>query len=340
MKKDMVKKQIRAILIVLVALFAGVITPVAQAATTTQSVAPTSNTNNGLKISPVRRDVIAQAGATTTVEVTVQNVQTGTANLRAVVNDFIASANESGQPALILDENQYAASHSLKRFVGPIPNVTLKPNEAKNVKVNIIVPKNAAAGGYYGAVRFLPADNNVKNNVVLSASLGSLILVRVPGDIHESLSVASLDVRNQNVARKLFTTPKDLTAVLRFQNQGDIQVEPFGNISVRDMHGKEVMRQEINNTDPRGNVLPDSVRRFDVALKSLGKFGKYTIQGSFGYGTTGQLVQAKTTFYVVPLPLIITVGVIILLIILGIIFIPKAIKGYNRRILRNARSKK
>lgn len=338
----MVKKQIRAILIIFVAVFVTGLHSVAFAATAAPAPvkAPTSTTDNGMKISPVRTDVIAQAGTTTTVEVTVQNVTSGVANLRGVVNDFIASGNESGQPELILDENQYAASHSLKRFVGPLPTFTLKPNEAKNVNVNITVPKNAAAGGYYGAVRFLPVDTGVKNNVVLSASLGSLILVRVPGNIHESLTMASFDVRNQNVARKLFTSPKDLTAVLRFQNQGDVQVAPFGSISVRDMHGKEVLHQEINNTDPRGNVLPDSVRRFDVALTGLKNFGKYTAEGSFGYGTTGQLLSAKTTFYVVPLPLLIIAGVIILLIVLGIIFIPKGIKAYNRRILRNARSKK
>jgi len=331
------KKQIKSGLVLVLALVVAGVSTV-QAATTQSSVP--NGPNNGLKVSPVRLDLVIQPGTTRTVDVVVQNVTTQPTALRGIVNDFVANSNETGQPDIILDENQFAATHSLKRLVGALPTVNLQPNEQKIVKVNITIPQNTAAGGYYGTVRFVSANSDNDNNVLLLPSVGSLILVRVPGDLRESLNVASLDIRKEDTAHKLFTTPEDLKAVIRFRNDGNVQVEPFGKLTVRDHRNKVISDTEINNTDPRGSVLPDSVRRFDVALNDLGKLGKYTVEGNFGYGTTGQLISVKTTFYVVPLPLILLAGAILLFIILAIIFVPKAVRAYNRRILRNARYRK
>ncbi len=318
-----------AVSFVTIALAVSLIASSAEAQTAT-------NSTNGLRVSPVRSDLTINPGETGKVTIFVQNVTSSPATLRAIVNDFIANTNETGQPDLILDENQYAESHSIKRFIVPIPNVTLQPNEQKQVVVSINVPKNASAGGYYGAVRFAPASAAGTSNVTLSASVGSLILVRVPGDIKEQLSVASFDVRQDNSTRLFFTDPKKLVAVARFQNQGNVQVEPFGKITLKDRSGKILNTTEINNVLPRGSVLPDSIRRFDVPLDKVGKFGKYKLEASFGYGTTGQLITASTSFYVIPLPLLIIVGSLLLLLILACIFGPKAVKAYNRRILRKA----
>jgi hypothetical protein len=292
---------------------------------------------NGLKVSPVTTNVTIEPGKTKVVTVYVQNVTHATITLQAIVNDFTASGDESGTPALLLN-NQYAPSHSLKRYVAPINPVTLKPGEQKTVNAVIAIPANASGGGYFGAVRFMPAASNGNNgNVTLSASVGSLVLVKVPGDIKEELRLLSLDVRHGDKGdpSTLFTSSKGLVAAARFRNSGDVQEQPFGKILLQ-RNGKTVATYEINNTTPRGNVLPDSTRRFTVGLDKVGAFGKYTLVGNFGYGTNGQLLSGKTDFYVVPVPAILAVLAIIILIILAVLVLPKLVRQYNRRVLQKA----
>jgi hypothetical protein len=333
--------KIRSKLITLAAALSMLVVPVIPAFSAyaaTAAPAPAPGSGNGLKISPVRTDVTINAGTSQVVDVFVQNVTGSAATLQGVVNDFVADGNETGTPKLILDSNDFAPSHSLKRLVAPITNFNIASGAQQDVKVKITVPANAAGGGYYGAVRFAPASADTSKNLALSASVGSLILVKVPGNIVEQLSIKSLDVRkttNASVASSFFTSPKQIEGVVRFANTGNIQVEPFGKLSLK--KGSKVLQQiEINNTTPPGNVLPDSTRRFNIPLDKVGSFGKYTIEGDFGYGSTGQLITAKTTFYVVPITIIIIIILIILLIIAAIFGLPKLIRNYNRRVIQSS----
>jgi len=308
-------------------------------AASAQQSGKTYSGGNALKISPVRQDVEIEPGKSKTIDVYVQNLTSTKADLRGIVNDFVAGKDEKGQPNIILDENQAAPSHSLKQYVTKIPNFSLAPNEQKDIKVTITIPMTAKPGGYYGAVRFAPQSTDTDKNVTLSASVGSLVLVRVPGDIQEQVSLASLDVRKDDTAKSFFTSGKDLKAVARFENTGDVQEQPFGKIALK-KGSKILATYEINNTQPRGNVLPDSIRRFTADLSNVGSFGKYTIEGNFGYGTKGTLLSGSKTFYVVPISVIVTIVVAIILVLLLIFVVPKMVRSYNRKIVQKATSSK
>ncbi len=326
----MTRSRITAVLAGGLSVFALIASAVVPTSAATNSVG-----GNGMKISPVRSDLTINPGQSQTVTVNVQNVTNAPATLRVVINDFVASDDESGKPAIILDEDKFAPTRSLKKYIANVPNVTLQPNEQKAVKITINVPKDAPGGGYFGAIRFAPAGDNSDKNVTLSASVGSLVLVSVPGDIKNDLRLVSLDVRRGSSAQVLFTSNKDLKAAVRFENKGNIQEQPFGKLVLK--KGDKVLQTiEINNTDPRGNVLPDSIRRFELDLNKVGNFGKYTVQGNFGFGTSGQLLSGETTFYVVPLALII-LGLVLILVVLFLIFgAPRLIRRYNRNVVRKA----
>jgi hypothetical protein len=291
---------------------------------------------NALKISPVRTDLTIKPGEKQTVDVFIQNMSASPARLHPIINDFtVRPDNETGQPDIILDETQTAPAHSLKQFVGKLDDITLAPNEQKNIKVVVSVPAGTAGGGYYGAVRFEPAGNSGKQ-VNLSGSVGSLILLKVPGDITEQLSIVSFDVRKGSSAGSFFTSSKDIKSLVRFKNSGNIQVQPFGKLILKNQSGKTLGSYEINNTDPRGNVLPDSIRRFETDLKKVGSIGKFTVEGNFGYGTNGQLLTASKTFYVVPLWTIILFVLVVALILLAIFVLPRLVRAYNARIIAKA----
>jgi hypothetical protein len=302
----------------------------------TAAAAP-AGPGNGLRVSPVRTDVTVQPGHSQTVNITVTNVTGGTASFQAVINDFVAAPDESGNPSIILDPTKFAPSHSLKRFIGPVAVVTLQPGEEKTVPIVITVPANAAGGGYYGAVRFAPASasNAPGKQISLSGSVGSLILAKVPGNIKEQLSIAGVDVYSGKRNGNFFTSNKGLNVNLRFQNEGNIQEAPFGKVIVKNRSNKTIATYEINNVNPPGNVLPDSIRRFTLPIKT-GNFGEYKIEGNFGYGSAGQLLSVATTIYIIPISLIVAFVVIVALLALAIFGIPRLLKAYNRRVLRRA----
>lgn len=294
---------------------------------------------NGLRISPVITNLTISPGKTSIVYVTITNVQTVPATLDAIINDFTASPDESGNPAILINPNEYAPSHSLKRFILPINNaINLTPGESVVVPVTIDVPASAAGGGYYGLVRFAPAGNNTQagKNLSLAGSVGSLILLTVPGNIVNNLSIASFNVQSGGSDRTVFFSNKNINVVVRFNNQGNIQEQPFGNIILKKHGGKQLSSIQINNTSPRGNVLPGSIRKFTLSLTKVGSFGEYTAYGNFGYGSNGQLLSAQTNFYVIPLNLIIIVLVILALILISIFVLPKLVRSYNRRVIKKA----
>lgn len=305
--------------------------------------APTSATstpaNNGYKISPVRTDLTINPGSSTDITVYIQNASSAVENLHVIINDFEAPTNESGNPALLLN-GATAPQHSLKQFakVKSPSSFTLQPNEQKAVTVTISVPAGAPSGGYYGAVRFAPIGSAGNKNVNLSASVASLVLITVPGHLVEHLSIAGFGVSQgsgSTSTRSIFFSNKNLQSIVRFQNSGNVQEQPFGKILLK--QGSSTKGTfSVNNTTPPGNVLPSSIRLFSVKLSKVGWFGKYKAIGNFGYGSNGQLLTAQTTFYVIPIILILLV-ILALLVILFLVFgLPRLIRRYNRRVIARA----
>lgn len=323
-------KKLQNVLIALVVAVTGLVS-VASASAATQS-------GNGMKVSPVRTDLVIQPGSSKTVSVFVQNVTNATETLKVVKNDFVASNDETGAPALLLN-GQSNDKHGLKQFMTTVPTITVGKGQQKEVKVTITIPKGTAGGGYFGAVRFVPTNGGSANsNVSLSGSVGSLILVSVPGNVTEKLTLVSLDARQGDTPKTVFTSGKNISAVVRFQNEGNIQEQPFGKVLLK-KGNKTIGSYEINGGSQPGNVLPDSIRRFSVDLKGVGSFGEYTLEGNFGYGSNGQLLTGKTTFYVIPLPLIIAAIVVILIILFLIFGVPRLVRRHDQKVVRKARGR-
>jgi hypothetical protein len=322
-------------------------------AITTSSASAQTQSGGGdaLRIAPVRTDLTIKPGETKNIVVNVTNVTKAPAELKGIVNDFGPGDDETGQPRIYLDEKAASPAHGLKKYIKPVGDLSLQPQEQKAVTVTISIPKDAAGGGYYGAVRFAPASTGSKNSVSLSGSVGSLILVTVPGDVVEKAAVKSFNVARQNgdnlgKASNLFTNGnkdskgKGIQAVLRVQNSGNVQVAPFGKAILK-RSGKEIASYELNNVTPRGTVLPDSTRRFQIDLgDKTSSFGRYTLEGNFGYGSQGQLILAKTSFFVLPIPYIIAIVVLFGAILTAILVFPRMLKSHDRKLLRKVRGGK
>jgi hypothetical protein len=293
----MIKQLRRGALLVVAALSVAVWSgPIAGAQTNNSAVA------NGFRISPVRSELTIEKGKSETLTISVENPTQVPTTARLIVNDFVAGDDESGAPALILDENAQAPRNSFKKLVGPLNNISLGPNEKKDITVKLSIPADARAGGYYGAIRFVPnADVRQEGtNVGLTASVGSIVLITVPGNLVQKVDLVQLSAQ-QNGEPKSFFTNGPVGVMARLKNSGDIHAKPFGRVEVKDMFGKVVTTYEFNETEPRSNILPDSTRRFDKQLDQKKWFGRYTIQASLGYVQGGgDLMIAKSSFWYVP----------------------------------------
>lgn len=286
----------------------------AATSTTVQPAAAVNNATSTLKVSPVRSDIEVAPGESKTVQVTVTNLTDDAITVRPITNDFIAG-DESGTPALILDEDKTAPTHSLKRFLSPLSDVTIPAKQAKTVGVVVTVPGDAQAGGYFGAVRFAPTSPDGGGQVNLSASVASLILLTVPGKTVEQLKLTDFSVKQGNHTGTFFNTPNDLATTFRFESTGNVQVAPFGKISVK-QGNKVVYEADFNDSTPRDMILPDSARRWDVPLKELGSFGHFTAVATLTYGSNNQTVEAAQSFWIIPTWAVI-LGIVLLVLLVG-----------------------
>ena len=299
-----------------------------QKVNTSSSNKATSANENSIRISPLRTDLTIAAGKTGTVEIDVTNLTKGTAEYQAIENDFVAG-DEKGTPAIILDQNAYAPTHSLKRFMVPLPNITVPAGATKAVDVTIKVPITAQAGGYFGALRFAPAAAG-SQPLSLSSSAASLILLTVPGPTVQKLDLTNFEVQQNGYTSTNFRTPNNLSLLIRFTNQGNLQEAPFGQINVTKGKTKLLFTDDFNQSQPPDEILPDSARRWSIPLQNVGKFGKFTVTATLTYGN-GQSIQVSKDFWVVPTKYIIGAIVVLIVLILLIWIIVRTIRNSRRR---------
>ncbi len=253
-----------------------------------------------LKLSPVRTDITIAPGESKSIVMTLTNPSPSSVTLQAVENDFVSN-DEQGTPDLILDPNITAPTHSLKAFMAPIDKVTVAPGESKQVTITIRVPADAQAGGYFGAVRFIADRAGSSGQVNMNASLASLILLRVPGDIVEKLQLTTLTAHlaGQTMSSLFYGGQTPLALTVRFENKGNVQVSPVGMVSVK--RGKTVVYEgQFNDKTPRDMILPDGARKWQVPLKNTTQFGKYTVYATFSYGQANTTITTQTSFWVIP----------------------------------------
>ena len=300
------------------------------------SAADTNTSGQALEIAPPVITLSADPGQTIKTEIRLRNISKGSLIVKGQVNDFVA-AGEDGTPKILL-EDQASGPYSIKGWVNTLPEVLMASKQIKTMTATITIPADASPGGHYGVIRFTATAPELQGTgVSLSASLGSLVLIKVNGDTKESMTVQDFSINKGGKTGTLFeSTP--LQFVERLKNTGNIHEQPVGQVSVTDMFGKKIAAVNINL--PPRNVLPQSIRKFEQPLDSavLGNkmlFGRYTANLSVTYGTNKQVITSSLVFWVIPYTLI---GIAIIALIVGFFALRFFIRRYNRHIIKKSQS--
>jgi len=196
---------------------------------------------------------------------------------------------------------------SMSRWIVFEPeNFVLEPREEKNVRFTINVPTNANPGGYYaGMIAGTQPTDSGRPGVGIIQRIASLVLLTVPGEMREELSVFDFDV-----SRKYYEHGP-ITFETRFENTGTIHLVPDAHIVIKDILGREIASTSIE----KRNVLPGAVRKIETEWNVgwlWGGFYTATVKGTYGEFSEKDITSASASFFAFPWK----AGVVIVLVLL------------------------
>ncbi len=265
------------------------------------------------------------------------------------LQDFTARGEE-GEPGFV-ESSEYGLSKWIKITKDPI---SLGPKERKEVQFTVEVPNNAEPGGHYAAVLFSnqpPTEVLGATPISIAGKIGSLVLLKVGGQILESGKLLELDTKD----KKSFYTHLPIDFYIRFENLGNIHLKPLGDIKITGLLDITSTPTTLTVNEAGGNVLPKSIRRYDVSwtkpglkiaegifgeLKNQWKgfaIGKFTAHLNLYYGTEGEHTTANESFWVFPWLLILVIIIAVVALVFGMRF---GIKKYNAWIIGKAKGLK
>lgn len=303
---------------------------------------------HALTISPPLYDLGVTPGQSITDSLKVFNETSQTGTWYLETQNF-TSQGVDGSPSFAGENN---TEDLASWIVLPSQSVTLTPGQSVDLNFTINVPENADAGGHYAAIFLDSSPPSAGAGAVgVSSRIGTLILLRVAGDIIESGSLQS------------FTPDAGVHASLPvgfdvlFKNSGNVHVKPYGAITIHNLSGAMVASVLVNQAQQPdgtigsvGNVLPKSSREFDefwgtAPTSSLGfwsavsyewqnfALGRYTADLHLVYGTKGETINSSLAFWVIPWQLLLTILVALVILIFLVVFV---IRRYNAWIINKA----
>lgn len=295
-----------------------------------------STAGSGLQLSPTKTDLTGQPGEEKQFSVILKNITQNEVTAQVFLNDF-ESDDVSGAPQIIVD-NRERTPYSLVNMLKNINDVDLQAGETKEIKLTVDIPADAAPGAYFGALRYAAVPKGQtqspeERQVALTASVAHLVFVEVPGDINEQIQIQSLKAQKNDKAGTFFFSIPDKIA-LGIENKGNGFSRPFGKVNVSGPFGKEIYSYDVNNTDPRGIILPNSARTFTDDLQNIKWPGKYNLTAAVAYGNGGEVIPYKSSFIYMPLWSILTLIALILVIAGTVYYI------YRKRFVKKTNKKR
>lgn len=291
-------------------------------------------------ISPVKFELEGDPGQVLEGEIELYNEEKESKTFYSSYANFEARG-ESGAPYFTNSDS------GLATWIKTKSEVVLEPGEREVIPFTLSVPAGIEPGGYFAAIFWgtsTPKPGNAE--VSISGKITVLVLLTVRGDTEKGAGILDFSFNNKKIISGLPTVLS-----YRFSNDGGARVRPLGQITIKNIFGQKITVLEANPRD--GNVLPKSVRKFQVAwnekkqdqyanapvpdentpglgfwamVKSQSKnfmLGFYRAELNLSYGPDASQTEKKMTFLVLPWQLLSIVIASVLIIFFGF-------KQYNK----------
>lgn len=246
-----------------------------------------------------------------------------------VVN--FAPQGEIGHGKFLPVFEEFTEGKTLAEWITVSEKPYIIPTESSmSIPLTINVPEDASPGGHYAAIMIgtKPSNDNRSLNVATAQIVTSLFFVRIEGDVVENGVIRTFRAGDS------FVETPEVDFEVRFENKGNVHLQPQGEIVITNMWGKERGIVPINRQTHFGNVLPESVRQFSFTWKgeqSITDIGRYKAVITLAYGQDQRkFVTQPTFFWVIPIKAVL----IVLSSLVAILFLVSwSIRSYIRRML-------
>ncbi len=263
-----------------------------------------------LSISPTLYDMSAEPGQSWSGSLKIVNVNPFDLTVYAEVVNF-EQRGETGEARFIpVTEEERTGSTMAEWFTVPTDAILVPREQAYEIPITVRFPEEAPPGGHYAAIlvgtKPIRGDDG-QAKLQTAQMVTSLFFARIAGEVIESGSI-----REFTTTESLLGSPL-ATFTLRFENKGNVHLQPKGDIVISNMWGEERGVVPINQYTDYGKVLPGSTRNYSFTWKgewSIADIGRYTAVATLGYGEDDkQFSSSKTYFWVLPIKLLLGVVV-------------------------------
>jgi len=263
----------------------------------------------GIQIIPASIEGLADPGEVITEDITITNVSDEDKTFYIFTRN-IKGVESNGVP-VFADDAEKTGYEITEWLSFDSEEVEVPAGGEYNLTVNITVPENATPGSHFGGIFVSQEPPRLREiGAGVGYEVASIISIRISGEVIDNSRIRSFSTD------KLIYGSKDVTFLMKVENQGNILIRPRGPLTIRNMFGDTAGTLVIN--DSRAGVFPGTVRDFSVTWNddSLG-FGQYEAVAALVYdGDTGQkTIDAALTFWIFPQKLVLGViaGLIVLL---------------------------
>ena len=245
-------------------------------------------------------------GGTVQASIQVRNPTDEPITVETFMRDFIVGSD--GQTPIAVDPDVNSRWAISQWTVASPTHSVIEPRQSANITLTITVPKEALPGGRYAMVLHKPVANGGASDSTgaqITAQVGTLLYVIVEGETTEQAAIS-----NFKFDKNLFEmgpTPYSFSV----DNNSSFHINPTnGKIVIRNMFGS--VSDEISFEG--ANIFPSGSRDFTGQWNKTWGFGKYTAEITANYGLSNKVMTATTSFWIIPVRLILAMILIIVLV--------------------------
>lgn len=170
------------------------------------------------------------------------------------------------------------------------PEGSVKPNESKELKFRIKVPKDAPAGGQYAMItvrsKSATQEGEMSFGIQDVFEMGSIIYGRVSGQ-----TVRKGEILGNSIPG--FSTVTPVTVSYQVSNNGNIHEKAIQTLTVKNVFtGEQVFPKDDETNRFSEYIMPSSTRYLTRTLDRLSNLGVYEVHQTIEYlGETSDVTQ-------------------------------------------------
>lgn len=261
----------------------------------------------GLEVSPFLIDIEVPKGGEQPSSISLTNKTNSPLQITVTPRDFLPGME--GQPEFVQDIEINDPTFSLASWIQLENDSKFVIEQKQTVTVPFIIqpPENAEDGTHYGALLFsYEASNALTDSKEIQQTVGTIILVKY-GVGREAGAVT------MTANRKLQFSSDKVSIYNLFQNDGNIHVQPKGDVVVKNVLGQTVASVAVNRD--ASNVLPNTQRSYASSwIPSSLSFGRYTLESTLIYGRGKLEAKDSVVIWILPFYSLIIIALVLIFI--------------------------